>query len=378
MKDLEDVQMGIIKWLIENDAITIVTYIITVLIFPINIGLIIKEKDKKTTIISNTIGLIIAIIGISLLIVKSALVVVPNVYDLSGENARIKISDASLKYNKADFLEEDEKIVIAMDPDAGTVVKKNSQVRVIMVNKNSEIANSSVLDYLDDVTNIGNVTLYGANNDHIEFIINEVGAYISTENQSETRTLGHIKLENAKVELYDYLSNEVVYTEYSNEYGLVEFYDLKPGIYYYKVTLDGYKTYKSPTPFKLICEDREKDDLGTWVVSLEKETIEFFEYEYMVKATKNSKPVMGKEFLITVFNNDYLEECPQSLPLFTNEKGEFSLRARIISDGKTIDKLYPITIKQAKNYNIQIQCDNQIVSKIYNVEKDTLVIDLSE
>lgn len=370
--------MELIKWLIENDTITIITYIITVLIFPINIGLIIREKDKKSTIISNIIGFIIAIIGICLLIAKSTLVVVPNVYDLSGENARIKISDASLKYNKVDFLEEDEKIVIGMEPDAGTVVKKNSEIRVIMVNKNSEIANSGVLDYLDDVTKIDDAILYGVNNDHIEFIVNEVGAYVSTETQSEIRPLGHVKLENAKIELYDYLSDEVTYTEYSNEYGLVEFYDLKPGIYYYKVTLDGYKAYKSPTPFKLISEDREKDDLGTWSVSLEKENTDFFEYEYMVNVIKDSNPVMGKEFYITAFNNDYLEECPQSLPLYTNEKGELSLRAKVISDSKTIDELYPVTIKQAKNYNVEIQYDNQIVGKIYDIEKDIIVIDLSE
>lgn len=370
--------MRVIKWLIENDAITIITYILTVIIFPINICLIIKERDKKLTIVSNTIGLIIAIVGICLLITKSAFVVVPNVYDLSGENARIKISDASLKYNKADFLEEDEKIVIGMEPDAGTVVKKNSEVRLIMVNKNSEIANSDVLEYVDDITEIDGAILYGVNNDHIELIINEVGAYVTTEYQSETRPLGHVKLENAKVELYDYLSNEVVYTEYSNEYGLVEFYDLDPGIYYYKVSLDGYQSYKSPTPFKLISEDREKDNLGTWGVSLEKENTDFYEYEYMINVIKDSKPFMGKEFYITAFNNDDYEECPQSLPLFTNEKGELSLRAKIISNGKTTDELYPITIRQAKNYNIEIQYNNQIVGKVYDVEKDVLVIDLSD
>ena len=370
--------MTVIKWLIENDAITIITNMLTVIIFPINIYLIIKERDKKSTIISNVVGLFVAIIGISILITQSILVVVPNVYDLSGENARIKISDASLKYNKADFLEEDEKIVIGMEPDAGSVVKKNSEVRLIMVNKNSEIANSGVLDYLDDLTEIDGATLYGVNNDHIELIINEVGAYITTEDYSETRPLGHVKLENAKVELYDYLSNEVVYTEYSNEYGLVEFYNLNPGIYYYKVTLDGYQSYKSPTPFKLVSEEREKDDLGTWLVSLEKENTEFFEYSYMVQITKDSKPFMGKEFYVTAFNNDYLEECPQSLPLYTNEKGELSLKAKIISDSTTTDKLYPITIRQAKNYNIEIQHNNQIVGKVYDVKNDVLVIDLSD
>lgn len=69
--------------------------------------------------------MIIAAITIIFIVVKYQYTIVPDVYDLNGESAKIKSTDASLEYNKRDFYEDDEKIVVSMFLDARTVVKNN-------------------------------------------------------------------------------------------------------------------------------------------------------------------------------------------------------------------------------------------------------------
>ena len=370
----------IIKWMIGNNAITTISVIITTIIFPINIILIKNDQNKTISYISNVVGFIIALVTIMLLIVKAQYTVVPYVYDISGESAKIRITDASLKYDKHDFIEDDDKYVVSMIPDAGTVVRKNTTVRVIMVNKHSDLALSGILDdYENNSEKIDNMILYGLNTKHIELVVNDIGAYISTEKEENVRDIGHLKLENSKVELIDYTTNQPVMIEYSNKYGLVNFYNLNPGVYYFRASCDGYETTTtSDFPFKIVSDDRYEDNPGTWRISLKRENQQFSNNELRIKIVDaKNKPIINEEFQARVFHKEYERTAYHSIILVSDDNGYLSLRSYDIINNTTTMKLEPITIKLGIDYELEIHY-NDLSTLVEEVLSDELVICFEE
>lgn len=367
----------IFKWILSNDASTIIGGILTLVIFPFNIVFIKKEKDKKIGYISNSVGAVITILTLLCIFAKSQYAVVPNVYDLSGESAKIKIMDASLQYDKHDFYESDDKVVITMIPDAGTIVKKQTDVRVIMVNKNSDLALAGILGDIGKETTVDNMVLYGLNTDHLELIVNDIGAYLSTQKERNFRDIGHLKLENAKVELVEYFSNKAVMTEYSNKYGLVEFQSIEPGIYRFKASCDGYETMLSEIPFKIINEKDYKDDPGTWRLSLKKENQQFYDLDFKVKVTENNKPLMGEEFQARVIHKDYNREAYHSIILVSDERGYLSIRHYETINNITTQELEEATFTLGEDYYFEIEYDG-IIFTTDSVEGDEYRIELEE
>lgn len=85
-----------------------------------------------------------------------------------------------------------------------------------MVNKHFDIALSIILEDSGRETTIDDKILYGINSSHLELIVNDIGEYLSTEKEKIFCDIGHLKIENAKVQLIDYFFNKTIMTQFSN------------------------------------------------------------------------------------------------------------------------------------------------------------------
>lgn len=369
----------VIKWMIGNNALATVSVVLTTIIFPFNIYLIKNNQNKTVSYISNIVGFVIALVTIILLIAKSQYTVVPYLYDLSAESAKTRIVDAGLKYDKHDFLDDDDKYIISVIPDSGSVVKKNSTVRVVMVNKYSDFASSGLLNE-DEENNdkYKDMILYGINTNHLELVVNDIGAYISTKREKNARDIGHLKLENAKIELIEYFTNKPIMKEYSNKYGLVNFNNIGPGIYYFKASCDGYETTVSDAPFKLVQNDRYEDNPGTWRISLKRKDQQFQEPSFNVKIIdENEKPIIHEELQVRVFHKDYEHTAFHSIKLVSDGEGYLSLRSYDTLNNVTTENLDRVSIQLGLDYEIEFDY-NGLCSLVDEVESDEFIICLKE
>lgn len=304
-------------------------------------------KDFPIDIISITVSILLWIVVGGILFQYTY---VPNIINLTKEQAILKLNDYDINYNLNDFTDSDSKIVHSVKPDVGKILKKGDMVSIKMINRGSEVISYSTV--VDEDTIIS----YNAN--RVEFYVSDVGIRLKTSNKEYSTDIGNLALSGAEISLIDYNADKIIMKKRCDYNGHIAFENIPSGTYIYKVTAKGYEEYQNSYPFKLDYNPALTDDVLVWGINLN-DTVEFYENEFNIKLIdKSGNPIVNKEASVGIKKRNEDSNVYSSYPLRTNSDGYLCIWHMTSSSGTATEYLELVTFELKQGYIIEVFDEN--------------------
>lgn len=232
-KHLNNIIWFVLTYDLQSLITAVGSFIITFLAL-----IIFKNKTskiaKKIELISKLLSIVFAILSILIIVIQMSFSLVPNIYGYEPEYAKIKIHESKLDFTMDNFRGSDGKLVYETIPEINTVVRKNTKITLVFIDKDHELFYTQLkpesnYNYYSGNINIDLLTPLNA--DSFELIFNDIGVYLHAENPEYSRDLGQYIPKNVHVQLINYETQQVVDEKNSNFSDSVVFNNIPKGTY---------------------------------------------------------------------------------------------------------------------------------------------------
>lgn len=348
------------KWLAIVPAAA--TFIIPIIMYSISknkkikTNVEMKTTEKIGTFVISSIGFIIVVASA---IVSYQYTIVPEIKYMVSDFAIEKLNESSLKFNLGDLLHNNSDLIVySYTPKAGEIVKKNTVVDIVMLNRNNpKFFTDTVSEnrYVND-SNKGKIdALSTFNTNTIDLYLSDVGVKLNTKDDKYSRTLGQLNISDALIQLIDYETDKVVQEQISDQSGYIKFTEIPNGIYIFRIVREGYATQISQTPFKLEYNPNYEKDTLSWSINLLDNNSKFARQLFQIKIiNENGEPLIGKKFEVRAIKNENNRDSYTSVAVYTNKNGIISLWHSIESGGVKTDYYDEVMFELASDYSIDI------------------------